>query len=78
MKDNTLLPPLPNENENQQDQQDMTLFMEERSNEDTINNEEDINIYVDLPPLEYLESNKQERHNPNTTDNKEVPFAIDL
>ena len=75
MNQNTLLPPLPNEDENQQDQQDMTLSMEQQSNGDTIDNEEDINLHVDLPPLIPFESNEQQERT-DITNNEELTFEF--
>ena len=52
MNENTLPPPLPKGDENQQDQEDMTLSTDKQINGDIIDNEEDINLHIDLPPLE--------------------------
>ena len=52
MNENTLPPPLPKGDENQQDQEDMTHSIDKQINGDIIDNEEDINLHIDLPPLE--------------------------
>ena len=75
MNENTLPPPLPKGDENQQDQEDTMLSTDNRTNGDTIDNEEDINLHVDLPPLIPFESNEQQERT-NITDNEELTFEF--
>ena len=77
MNKNTLPPPLPKGDENQQDQEDTTLSTDNRSNGDIVDNEEDIILHVDLPPLIPFESNEQQEHTDiDTTDNEESTFEL--